>query len=101
MRSAGDDASHAQAGAGLEPASTQVAPETAAWALEKAGFTVFGTSPFRVDGRQQSAWFGVTHDVTVRIRPGRTDVRVAGRDSLKIGDEACRLAKAVVAQLTP
>ncbi len=100
-RLAGTDDSHPQACAGLEPASTQVAPETAAWALEKAGFTVFGTSPFRVDGRKQSAWFGVTHDVTVRIRPGRTDVRVAGRDSLKIGDEACRLAKAVVAELTP
>ncbi|WP_313574886.1 DUF1499 domain-containing protein [Brevundimonas sp.] len=86
---------------GLLPAPTQVAPETAAWALEKAGFTVLGTSPFRVDGRKEGAWFGVTHDVTVRIRPGRTDVRVAGRDNLQVGDEACRLAKAVVAALTP
>ena len=86
---------------GVAPAATQVAPETAAWALEKAGFTVLGTSPFRVDGSKQGAWFGLTHDVTVRIRPGRTDVRVAARDSLSVGDESCRLAKAVVAGLTP
>lgn len=100
-RLAGAGDSQPQACPGLTAASTQVAPETAAWALEKAGFTVLGTAPFRVDGRKEGAWFGVTHDVTVRIRPGRTDVRVAGRDSLHIGDEACRLAKAVVAELTP
>lgn len=100
-RLAGTDDSRPQACAGLEAAPTQVAPETAAWALEKAGFTVVGTAPFRVDGRKQGSWYGVTHDVTVRIRPGRTDVRVAGRDSLKIGDEACRLAKAVAAELAP
>lgn len=86
---------------GLAPAPTQVAPETAAWALEKAGFTVLGTAPFRVDGRKEGAWFGLAHDVSVRIRPGRTDVRVAARDSLPVGDESCRLAKAVVAGLTP
>lgn len=86
---------------GLAPAPTQVAPDIAARALEKAGFTVLGTSPFRVDGRQEGMWFGLTHDVTVRIRPGRTDVRVAARDALPVGDESCRLAKAVVAELTP
>lgn len=89
-----------QACEGLAPAPTQVAPETAAWALEKAGFTVLGTAPFRVDGRKEGAWFGLTYDVSIRIRPGRTDVRVAARDSLPVGDEACRLAKAVVAGLT-
>ena len=100
-RLAGVSESRPQACEGLTPASTQVAPETAAWALEKAGFTVLGTAPFRVDGRKEGAWFGLTYDVAVRIRPGRTDVRVAGRDDLRAGDEACRLAKAVVAGLTP
>ena len=90
-----------QACEGLTHAPTQVAPETAAWALEKAGFTVLGTAPFRVDGRKEGAWFGLTYDVSVRIRPGRTDVRVAGRDDLEVGDEACRLARAVVAHLAP
>ena len=100
-RLAGVSESRPQACEGLVSAPTQVASETAAWALEKAGFTVLGTAPFRVDGRKEGAWFGLTHDVTVRIRPGRTDVRVAGRDNLQVGDEACRLAKAVVAELTP
>ncbi|MEN5145646.1 DUF1499 domain-containing protein [Brevundimonas diminuta] len=86
---------------GLDAVSSQVAPETAAWALEKAGFTVVGTAPFRVDGMKEGFWFGLKHDVSIRIRPGRTDVRVAGRDGLPVGDEACRLAKAVVAELTP
>lgn len=90
-----------QACEGLAPAPSQVAPETAAWALEKAGFTVVGTAPFRVDGFKEGFWFGLKHDVSIRIRPGRTDVRVAGRDALQVGDEACRLAKAVVAELTP
>lgn len=100
-RLAGAPQTRPQACEGLAPAPTQVAPETAAWALEKAGFTVLGTAPFRVDGRKEGAWFGLTHDVSIRIRPGRTDVRVAARDSLPVGDEACRLAKAVVAELTP
>lgn len=100
-RLAGAPQTRPQACEGLAPAPTQVAPETAAWALEKAGFTVLGTAPFRVDGRKEGAWFGLTHDVSIRIRPGRTDVRVAARDSLPVGDEACRLAKAVVAGLTP
>lgn len=84
---------------GLEAVPSQVAPETAAWALEKAGFTVIGTSPFRVDGMNEGFWFGLKHDVTIRIRPGRTDVRVAGRDGLAVGDEACRFARAVVAEM--
>lgn len=100
-RLAGAPDTRPQACEGLAPAPTQVAPETAAWALEKAGFTVLGTAPFRVDGRKEGAWFGLTHDVSIRIRPGRTDVRVAARDSLPVGDEACRLAKAVVEGLTP
>lgn len=77
---------------GLEPVPTQVAPETASAALQSAGFTVFGSGAFRADGVHEGFWFGFTHDAAIRIRPGRTDVRVAARDARPGGDQACRLA---------
>ncbi|WP_292036073.1 MULTISPECIES: DUF1499 domain-containing protein [unclassified Brevundimonas] len=79
----------------------QVAPETAAAALSAAGFTVRGAAPFRADGAQEGFWFGLTYDAAIRIRPGRTDVRVAQREGVSVGDEACRLAQAVVQGLAP
>ena len=79
----------------------QVAPETAAAALAAAGFTVRGAAPFRADGAKEGFWFGLTYDAAIRIRPGRTDVRVAQREGVKVGDEACRLAQAVVTGLQP
>ena len=79
----------------------QVAPETAAAALEGAGFTPRGAAAFRADGSKEGFWFGLTYDAAIRIRPGRTDVRVAQREGVKVGDEACRLARAVAAGLQP
>ena len=86
---------------GLVSVPRQVAPETAAAALSAAGFTVRGAAPFRADGAQEGFWFGLTYDAAIRIRPGRTDVRVAQREGVKVGDEACRLARTVVMGLTP
>lgn len=77
---------------GARPVMRQVAPQTAGWALEQAGFRVRGFGVQRADGTHTGFWFGVTHDAVVRIRPGRTDIRVAARDSLPHGGEACRLA---------
>jgi hypothetical protein len=78
---------------------TQVAPETASAALKSAGFTVIGTAAFRAEGVHQGFWFGFTHDAVIRIRPGQTDVRVTAREGVTQGDEACRLAAAVVEAL--
>ena len=86
---------------GLVAVPRQVAPETAAAALEAAGFTVRGAAPFRADGARQGFWFGLTYDAAIRIRPGRTDVRVAQREGVQVGDEACRLARAVTDGLQP
>ncbi len=86
---------------GLAGVPRQVAPETAAAALEAAGFTVRGAAPFRADGSKEGFWFGLTYDAAIRIRPGRTDVRVAQREGVKVGDEACRLARDVVNGLQP
>jgi hypothetical protein len=78
---------------GAVPAMTQVAPASAVWALQEAGFSVQGgVTVARVAGTHRGFWFGTVHDAVVRIRPGRTDVRVAARDGRPHGGEACRLA---------
>lgn len=78
---------------GAVPAMTQVAPASAVWALQEAGFSVQGgVTVSRVAGTHRGFWFGTVHDAVVRIRPGRTDVRVAARDGRPHGGEACRLA---------
>ena len=78
---------------GAVPAMTQVAPASAVWALQEAGFSVQGgVTVSRVAGTHRGFWFGTVHDAVVRIRPGRTDVRVAARDGRAHGGEACRLA---------
>ncbi len=78
---------------------TQVAPEAASAALAQAGFTVIGSAAFRAEGVHEGFWFGFTHDAVIRIRPGQTDVRVTAREGVAQGDEACRLAQAIVAAL--
>lgn len=80
---------------GALPVMRQVAPTTAIYALEQAGFTLRGAGVARADGSREGFWFGVDHDAVIRIRPGRTDIRVAARDHRPHGGEACRLATAV------
>ena len=78
--------------AGGAGAPTQAAPEAARRALEQAGFSVIGTAPFRAEGERKGFWYGLSHDAVIRIRPGRTDVRVTAREARADGGEACRLA---------
>lgn len=75
-----------------QPIMRQVSPQRAYEALQAAGFTARGAYAARADGDRTSFWFGITHDAVVRIRPGRTDIRVAARDDRPHGGEACRLA---------
>lgn len=77
---------------GARPVMRQVAPTAAIYALEEAGFTLRGAGVGRADGSREGFWFGVDHDAVIRIRPGRTDIRVAARDHRPHGGEACRLA---------
>lgn len=86
-------------GCDLQFVTTQVAPEVAAWALDQAGFTVLGSGVGRADGTKTGFWFGFQYDAVVRIRPGRTDVRVAAREDRPDGGEACRLAGAILSEL--
>lgn len=80
---------------GALPVMRQVAPTAAIHALEQAGFTLRGAGVGRADGSRTGFWFGVDHDAVIRIRPGRTDIRVAARDHRPHGGEACRLATAI------
>lgn len=85
---------------GAVPAMTQVAPESAVWALQESGFSLQGGAGVgRAAGSHRGFWFGSVHDAVIRIRPGRTDVRVAARDSRRHGGEACRLATRISAAL--
>lgn len=80
---------------GALPVMRQIAPATAIYALEEAGFTLRGAGVARADGSREGFWFGFDHDAVVRIRPGRTDIRVAARDHRSHGGEACRMATAI------
>jgi len=86
---------------GAKPVMKQIAPESAMWALEKAGFTVRGAGVARADGTREGIWFGFDHDAVIRIRPGRTDIRVAARDGRSHGGDACRLVSSMSAALQP
>ena len=72
--------------------------QQAASALADAGFVVTRATTFEVEGVHQGAWFGFVTDAVVRIRPGRTDVRVAARDARPDGGAACRLAARIVGE---
>lgn len=90
----------AEACPGAIPAPTQVPPGSAAWALQESGFVLDGSvTVARAAGTHRGFWFGVTHDAVIRIRPGRTDVRVAARDGRPHGGEACRLATRISERL--
>lgn len=80
---------------GALPVMRQIPPTAAIYALEQAGFTVRGAGVARADGTREGFWFGTNHDAVIRIRPGRTDIRVAARDHRPHGGEACRMATAI------
>lgn len=84
---------------GALPVMTQIAPEGAVWAIQEAGFNLRRAGVSRVDGSRDSTWFGFGYDVVIRIRPGRTDIRVAAREGRPHGGEACRLVTAISAAL--
>ncbi|HYC67827.1 DUF1499 domain-containing protein [Brevundimonas sp.] len=90
----------AEACPGAVPAMTQVAPQTAAWALQESGFSLQGSvTVARAAGTHRGFWFGTAHDAVIRIRPGRTDIRVAARDGHPHAGEACRLVTEISARL--
>lgn len=88
-----------QACEGVGAVMTQAAPEQATDALQAAGFEITESQLFRARGVRQGFWFGMRHEAVIRIRPGRTDVRVVARYDRSDGGETCRIARDVVAGL--
>ena len=103
-RAAGADPVPAQAGAAgcaVTAPMTQVPPGAAGYGLQSAGFDVRGLGVGRADGAYTSFWFNRTYDGVVRIRPGRTDVRVTARDLSHDRGQACRLARKIATDMLP
>jgi len=80
---------------------TQSAPGAAAYALQAAGFDIRDLGINRANGVHVSTWFDRTYDAAIRIRPGRTDVRVTPRDGAHDNGASCRLAKRILLELQP
>lgn len=78
---------------------TQVLAQQATSALVDAGFPVVRASTFEVEGVHEGAWFAFPYDAVVRIRPGRTDIRVAARDPRPDGGATCRLMEKIASGL--
>lgn len=85
----------------VEAYPSQSAPGSAGYALQQAGFEVADLSVGRAVGSRTGPWFGSTWDAAIRIRPGRTDIRVAARDPGQDRGEACRLALHIAKGLKP
>lgn len=81
---------------GVEAVLTQVAPAQATRALRDAGFGITESQLFRSRGVRDGFWFGMGHEAVIRIRPGRTDVRVVARYAHTDGGQTCRIARKVV-----
>lgn len=86
---------------GLLPIETQLLPEAAAWALQEQGFTITRAGLFEVAGSREAFWFGRRYDAVVRIRPGRTDLRLAAQGGRADGGAVCRQALALAGSLQP
>lgn len=84
---------------GVRSIPSQVLAQQATSALVDAGFPISKAETFRVEGVHEGAWYGFAYDAVVRIRPGRTDVRVIARDSRPDGGATCRLTAKIVAAL--
>jgi hypothetical protein len=83
----------------LSAIPTQVLAQQATSALVDAGFVITRATTFQVEAVHEGAWFGFVNDAVVRIRPGRTDIRVAARDARPDGGATCRLATKIARNL--
>jgi hypothetical protein len=83
----------------LSAVPSQVLAQQATSALVDAGFVVTRATTFEVEAVHQGAWFGFVNDAVIRIRPGRTDLRVAARDGRPDGGATCRLAAKIAKEL--
>jgi hypothetical protein len=76
---------------GVAAVMRQIAPAEATAALQGAGFSITESQLFRSRGVRDGFWFGMGHEAHIRIRPGRTDVRVVARYDHTDGGQTCRI----------
>ena len=87
---------------GLTPLSSQRTVEEAAYVLQNAGFAITHAGLFDIQGERKAFWFQEAYSADIRIRPGRTDVRVVTRNGRPTdGGAACRLAQTIRDELQP
>ena len=98
-RAAGPRSGAPQTCVAVDAVPTQVLAQQATSALVDAGFVVTRATTFQVEAVHAGAWFGFVTDAVVRIRPGRTDIRVAARGSRPDGGATCRLAAKITRHL--
>ena len=77
-----------------------VSTEEVVAALEAEGVVVIGQAPWRVEGEQESPWFGRARDVVVRMQPEATDIRSIDRIGLIDLGQNCDLVTALVERLS-
>lgn len=77
-----------------------VSADEAIAALEAEGVRVIGQSPWRVEGFQESGFYGRGRDVVLRIEPGATDIRVSERVGAMDFGDTCGLAARLSSRLT-
>jgi hypothetical protein len=78
--------------AGVDPVPAQLTARQASNALLDAGFAMTRSTVFQVEGVREGFWFGHRRLAIVRIRPGRTDIRVIAEHPSADGGGSCRLA---------
>ncbi|MFN3229032.1 MAG: DUF1499 domain-containing protein [Asticcacaulis sp.] len=67
--------------------------------LQAEKWTVTGRSPWRVEGRYETFWFGLSSDVVIEMRNGRTDLRITSVEAVPDLGRNCRLARSLLAEL--
>ena len=77
-----------------------VDPDQAVKALQANGFQIAGSQVFLVEGTHTGTWFGATDDISVRIRPERTDVRAVRRAGLSDNGDNCASVTRIVQALS-
>lgn len=77
-----------------------VPPAEVVAALEAEGVVVLGESAWRVEGTQTSNFYGRARDVTVRMQPRATDIRIVERRGLVDLGDTCGLAARIQARLS-
>ncbi|WGM31659.1 DUF1499 domain-containing protein [Brevundimonas sp. NIBR11] len=81
---------------GVAAVMRQTAPAEATAALQAAGFSITESQLFRSRGVRDGFWFGMGHEAHIRIRPGRTDVRVVARYDHTDGGETCKIVSQMI-----